>query len=511
MTVSRGRRVVYRQNTWTIGVHGYNTTENVGWAGMVYWIVFILLSALVMLSLFIGAVTMAMTESMEEMKAEESTERMIKAYFKREAQREKRERKKEALKKTRESQREADGKPRRLTSRSLAREASAIEKELNNEISIEHKRAKNLLQNAWNDSAIDALIDFKGIEAKERGQCCYTYYKVASRANDIAYGPKSQFTNFITVVIVIAGLMVGIGIETNSNNWSDASCKPGCSYDPKTYAIPNTTLDLHSQNTLPASKDIDCVWEHEVSLDCDPKCLEINDPFLVAMGVLEVLILVIFTLEVLVKVVAEFDKPYRYFINNGKLDGWNNFDFLIVVGSLIPSEGGGGMLVILRLLRLLRVLKLLKAFPALQVIVKALISGLGSISYIAMILTLFFFACGILFMILFGENDPWHFGTLPNAIYSLFRASTLEDWTDIMYTNMYGCANYGHFVMCEDIGMGNCAARMADPNDLFVFHEMYCCCREVSDRIYGKPGTLLKWNSLGLYYSCSSLSLEHWS
>ena len=148
-----------------------------------------------------------------------------------------------------------------------------------------------------------------------------------------------------------------------------------------------------------------------------------------------------------------------------------------MVGSLIPSEGGGGMLVILRLLRLLRVLKLLKAFPALQVIVKALISGLGSISYIAMILTLFFFACGILFMILSGENDPWHFGTLPNAIYSLFRASTLEDWTDIMYTNMYGCANYGHFVMCEDVGMGNCAARMADPNDLFVFHEMYCCCR----------------------------------
>ena len=50
MTVSRGRRVVYRQNTWTIGVQGYNTTENVGWAGMVYWIVFILLSALVVLS-----------------------------------------------------------------------------------------------------------------------------------------------------------------------------------------------------------------------------------------------------------------------------------------------------------------------------------------------------------------------------------------------------------------------------------------------------------------------------
>ncbi len=27
---------------------------------------------------------------------------------------------------------------------------------------------------------------------------------------------------------------------------------------------------------------------------------------------------------------------------------------------------------------------------------------------------------------------------------SLFRVVTLEDWTDVMYTNMYGCAEYGY-------------------------------------------------------------------
>ena len=27
---------------------------------------------------------------------------------------------------------------------------------------------------------------------------------------------------------------------------------------------------------------------------------------------------------------------------------------------------------------------------------------------------------------------------------SLFRAVTLEDWTDLMYINMYGSANYGY-------------------------------------------------------------------
>ncbi len=494
-SISRGERIVYKDTPFTIGVHGYKTAENVGWAGMLYWIVFILLSALVMLSLFIGAVTMAMTESMEEMKSEESTEKMIRTYQKREESKIKREKKKEEMRLKRENKRASEGKARRLTSRSFAREAEEIEQSLKEEQSLDEKRAKNLIQNAWNDSAMDKLIDFKAIEAKEKGSICLLYYKLSHYAYHVAYGTP-HFTNFITVVICVAGLMVGIGIETNAQDPRFATCKPGCSYPENTFAVPNITRNFYSQNTLPSAKNIDCVMKHEVSLDCHPDCLELS-PFLVFTGVLEVLILIIFTFEVVIKIVAEFDRPFRYFYRNGSLDGWNNFDFLIVVGSLLPTGEGGGMLVILRLLRLLRVLKLLKAFPALQVIVKALISGLGSISYIAMILTLFFFACGILFMIIFGENDPWHFGTLPNAIYSLFRASTLEDWTDIMYTNMYGCANYGHFVMCEDIGMGDCAARMADPNDLFVMHEMYCCCREVSDRIYGPDGSPVLYEWLG--------------
>merc|ERR1712139_438486 len=95
--VSRGERIVYKNNDWTLGVYGYRTGVDdpvgspgpVGFLGMGYWIAFILISALVMLSLFIGAVTMAMTESMEEMKTEQSNDKMIKAYLKREAQKKK--------------------------------------------------------------------------------------------------------------------------------------------------------------------------------------------------------------------------------------------------------------------------------------------------------------------------------------------------------------------------------------------------------------------------------------
>ena len=48
----------------------------------------------------------------------------------------------------------------------------------------------------------------------------------------------------------------------------------------------------------------------------------------------------------------------------------------------------------------------------------------------------------IIGIILFKDNDPWHFGNLHISMLTLFRASTFEDWTDIMYINMYGCDKY---------------------------------------------------------------------
>ena len=94
-------------------------------------------------------------------------------------------------------------------------------------------------------------------------------------------------------------------------------------------------------------------------------------------------ILYVFAVECVIKIVAEAEKPQRYFHS-----GWNNFDFVIVLGSLETigidiGLPGGSMLKMLRLLRLLRVLKLVKSLPQLQVIVTALIMGLNSIFFIA--------------------------------------------------------------------------------------------------------------------------------
>mmetsp|Transcript_28806 Transcript_28806/g.48591 ORF Transcript_28806/g.48591 Transcript_28806/m.48591 type:complete len:1280 (-) Transcript_28806:339-4178(-) len=151
--------------------------------------------------------------------------------------------------------------------------------------------------------------------------------------------------------------------------------------------------------------------------------------------VLDIFILTVFTIEVVLKILAEGDTPLRYFH-----DGWNRFDFIIVAGSYVP--GAGSLLTILRLLRLLRVLKLVKSLPQLAVIVNALIMGLSSIGYIGLILFLSFYIFAIAGMMMFRNNDPFHFGNLHISMFTLFRCSTLDDWSEVLYVNMYGCDEY---------------------------------------------------------------------
>jgi hypothetical protein len=66
-----------------------------------------------------------------------------------------------------------------------------------------------------------------------------------------------------------------------------------------------------------------------------------------------------------------------------------------------------------------------------------------SIAYVGLVLLLFFYVFAIVGMMLFQENDPWHFGSLHMALLSLFQAATQDDWTMLMYTSMHGCDRYG--------------------------------------------------------------------
>ena len=65
-----------------------------------------------------------------------------------------------------------------------------------------------------------------------------------------------------------------------------------------------------------------------------------------------------------------------------------------------------------------------------------------SIAYVGLVLVLFFYVFSIIGMLLFSDNDPWHFGSLHMAFFSLFQSATLDDWTILMYTSMYGCDKF---------------------------------------------------------------------
>lgn len=141
------------------------------------------------------------------------------------------------------------------------------------------------------------------------------------------------------------------------------------------------------------------------------------------------LILLAFMVEAAIKIAAHGNRPWRYFAN-----GWNCFDFAIIVLSLIPAAGP--MATLARLVRVLRVLRLVSAFPELRLLVDTLLRSLPSMFHISLLMGIIFYIYAVAGYFLFHETDPEHWRSLPIALLSLFRIVTFEDWTDIMYTAM---------------------------------------------------------------------------
>jgi len=55
---------------------------------------------------------------------------------------------------------------------------------------------------------------------------------------------------------------------------------------------------------------------------------------------------------------------------------------------------------------------------------------------------LIYYLFGVCAVLLFKENAAWHFGNVPISMISLFRSATLENWSQLMYINYYGCGDY---------------------------------------------------------------------
>ena len=140
-------------------------------------------------------------------------------------------------------------------------------------------------------------------------------------------------------------------------------------------------------------------------------------------------VLAIFVLEAVMKITAVYPKIGKYF-----RDGWNVFDFTIVVLSFVPATGQ--FAIIARLARLMRVLRLISALPELKLIVSTLIRSIPSMGNVVLLMSVIFYVYAILGFHLFHQHDPQHWGNLGLSLLSLFRIATLEDWTDLMYAGM---------------------------------------------------------------------------
>lgn len=128
--------------------------------------------------------------------------------------------------------------------------------------------------------------------------------------------------------------------------------------------------------------------------------------------------LAIFVVELLMKLLVY---RLKFFTK-----GWNIFDFVIVVVSLVPASGG---LSILRAFRILRVLRLVTAVESFRRVVSGMLLAIPGVGSVAGLLLLVFYISGVLSTMLFGDTFPQWFGTLGGAMYTLFQIMTLESWS----------------------------------------------------------------------------------
>lgn len=140
-------------------------------------------------------------------------------------------------------------------------------------------------------------------------------------------------------------------------------------------------------------------------------------------------ITVFFLVEIIIRLIAE-----PRFIDFFK-KGWNIFDFIIVTLSLLPLEGNDTVL-LARLLRIFRVLRLISVIPELRILIGALLKALPRMGYVVLLMFIIFYIYAAIGSIFFDDINPELWGNISISMLTLFRVSTFEDWTDVMYETM---------------------------------------------------------------------------
>ncbi|XP_060047463.1 voltage-dependent L-type calcium channel subunit alpha-1C isoform X8 [Erinaceus europaeus] len=182
--------------------------------------------------------------------------------------------------------------------------------------------------------------------------------------------------------------------------------------------------------------------------------------FKIAMNILNMVFTGLFTVEMILKLIAF--KPKHYFC-----DAWNTFDALIVVGSIVDiaitevnpaehtqcspfmnaEENSRISITFFRLFRVMRLVKLLSRGEGIRTLLWTFIKSFQALPYVALLIVMLFFIYAVIGMQVFGKialNDTTeinrnnNFQTFPQAVLLLFRCATGEAWQDIMLACMPG-------------------------------------------------------------------------
>jgi voltage-gated sodium channel len=147
------------------------------------------------------------------------------------------------------------------------------------------------------------------------------------------------------------------------------------------------------------------------------------------LGVLDMAVTLIFLFEIIIRMLAE--PNLKKFFSKG----WNIFDFIIVVASIIPVEQGDAAL-LGRLLRIFRVLRLISIIPELRVLLGAFLTAIPRMGYVSLLMFIIFYIYAAMGSIFFADINPVLWNNISIAMLTLFRVATFEDWTDVMYETM---------------------------------------------------------------------------
>lgn len=158
------------------------------------------------------------------------------------------------------------------------------------------------------------------------------------------------------------------------------------------------------------------------------KTHDLSSNTIAILALLDLGVTVFFVIEIVIRYLAYPNKK-KFFSS-----GWNIFDTVIVIGSLIPAGGSGVLLA--RLLRVFRVLRLVSMVPELRLLINALLKAIPRMGYIALLMFVIFYIYAAIGSMFFHQINDVLWGDVSISMLTLFRIATFEDWTDVMYETM---------------------------------------------------------------------------